>query len=80
MHSSLPTFAIIDKGVQEKQPLCLLMEKGNFWGMGYLPDDITVNSIHTIKEHIEPFSDNDFIRKSVHAFALANPDKTIFFR
>lgn len=80
LNASLPTFAIVDRGIKEKERLCLLMEKGSFWGMGYLPNNLTFKKSEEIKELLEPFSDNDYIRKSVFAYALANPAKTIFLQ
>ncbi|MBC7423431.1 MAG: GIY-YIG nuclease family protein, partial [Ferruginibacter sp.] len=38
----LPTFAVMDKGIKEEEKLCLLIERGSFWGMGYLPSSTTI--------------------------------------
>ena len=77
LKEQLPTFALIEDGITENENLCLLIEHGVFWGMGFIatkPD-----SIYTLKEMIEPFADNDFIRNSIYAYAEKNPEKKVLF-
>ena len=73
----LPTFAVIDKGIKDKERLCLLVERGSFWGMGYLPASLRVTSPVELKNFLNPYADNDYIRNSIYAFVEANPDKKI---
>ena len=73
----LPTFAVIDAGLNEKESLCLLIERGSFWGMGYLPAGIPVVSSADLKNFLQPYADNDYIRNSIYSFAEANPGKKI---
>ena len=40
---NLPTFALIDEGMVEDEKLCLLVERGSFWGMGYLPKSFSIS-------------------------------------
>lgn len=77
LDSRLPTFAVIDKGLREKERLCLLVERGSFWGMGYLPATAPVNSAVALKHYLNPYADNDYIRNSIYAFADAYPGKKI---
>lgn len=79
LNKQLPTFAIVDEGLKENEKLCLLMEKGAFWGMGYIPGDVKLRSTELVKEHLKRYSDNDFIRNSIYSFAEANPSKRINF-
>jgi DNA polymerase-3 subunit epsilon len=73
----LPTFAIIDDGLTKAEKLCLLVERGSFWGMGYIPAIHPIKNVYELKEKIVPYADNDYIRNSIYSFAEANPAKKI---
>lgn len=75
--ASLPTFALVDEGIREGEKLCLLVERGNFWGMGYIPESFSLASTAELKHLLNPYADNDYIRNSIYSFAEANPDKKI---
>ncbi len=77
LENQLPTFAIVDEGIKKEEKLYLLIERGSFWGMGYLPASQKVKNLYELKEKLEPYADNDFIRNSLYSFALANPDKRL---
>ncbi|MEO7049110.1 MAG: exonuclease domain-containing protein, partial [Ferruginibacter sp.] len=61
LEEQLPTFAIVDAGITAEEKLCLLIERGNFWGMGYVPAKQEIKNISELKEQIMPYADNDFI-------------------
>ena len=73
----LPTFAVMDKGIKNEEKLCLLIEKGSFWGMGYLPASMNIICTKDLKNYIQPYADNDTIRNSIYAFIEKNPEKRI---
>jgi len=73
----LPTFALVDEGISENEKLCLLIERGSFWGMGYLPKSFAISSSGELKNHLNPYADNDYIRNNIYSFAEANPHKRI---
>ena len=77
LQMQLPTFAVVDEGITAEQKLCLLMEKGSFWGMGYLPAEKEVNDIAELKNILNPYADNDTIRNSIYAFITTYPEKKI---
>ncbi|MBS1496590.1 MAG: GIY-YIG nuclease family protein [Bacteroidetes bacterium] len=77
LENQLPTFAILDDGLTADEKLCLLVERGNFWGMGYLPARQQIKEIEKVKEYLMPYADNDFIRNSIYAFAEKYPEKKI---
>jgi DNA polymerase-3 subunit epsilon len=77
LEEQLPTFAIVDAGITAEEKLCLLIERGNFWGMGYVPARQEIKNISELKEQIMPYADNDFIRNSIYSFAETNPAKKI---
>jgi DNA polymerase III subunit epsilon len=80
LDAQLPTFAIVDEGRNEQEKLCLLVERGSFWGMGYLPPQVAVQSASTLKQHLNPYADNDTIRNSIFQFAETHPEKKIDLR
>jgi DNA polymerase-3 subunit epsilon len=77
LSENLPTFVLVDEGIKEEEKLCLLIERGSFWGMGYLPKSFPVNNCSELKNLLNPYADNDYIRNNIYSFADANPHKRI---
>ncbi len=77
LEEKLPTFAVMDKGIKEEEKLCLLIERGTFWGMGYMPSNTVITSTAELKTYLNPYADNDTIRNSIYSFIEKNPDKRI---
>jgi DNA polymerase-3 subunit epsilon len=77
LSENLPTFALVDEGIAEDEKLCLLVERGSFWGMGYLPKSFSIKSSGELKNLLNPYADNDYIRNNIYSFAEANPHKRI---
>jgi len=75
LHNQLPTFAVMDDGIKQNEKLCLLIEKGSFWGMGYLPSSIKISFSEELKDILQPYQDNDTIRNSIYSFIEAHPEK-----
>ncbi len=73
----LPTFALVDEGIKAEEKLCLLVERGSFWGMGYLPKSFPVSNCGELKNLLDPYTDNDYIRNNIYSFAELNPHKRI---
>jgi DNA polymerase III subunit epsilon len=71
----LPTFALMDDGLDEDQQSCILIEKGKFYGMGYLPAEINTNQIDDLKNYLTPYTENDYIRGIVLQHAERFPYK-----
>ena len=42
--------------------------QGNFFGMGYLPKDLTDISHKAIAEYVQPYKENSFIRNLLNSF------------
>ena len=80
MRRQLPTFALIDKGMDDNDYSCILISEGNFYGMGYLTDKkAQLQSVETLQKSLEPLQDNDFIRNLVYRHASAFPEKCVSF-
>jgi len=79
LQKQLPTFAYIDKGLSDDQQSCILVKKGNFYGMGYLNDGILPDNINALQERLEPMPDNDYIRNLVYKHAATYPERCISY-
>ncbi len=80
MRKHLPTFALIDKGMEDNDHSCILVMEGNLYGMGYLTDKkMQLKSIETLQKNIEPLQDNDYIRNLVLRHATEYPEKCVAF-
>jgi len=75
LEKQLPTFAVMDNGLKKEEKLCLLIERGSFWGMGYLPASLQISSCTDLKCLLVPYADNDTIRNSIYSFVQQNPEK-----
>jgi len=77
LEKQLPTFVVMDEGLHKEDKLCLLIDRGSFWGMGHLPSSTTIRSYEDVKALINPYADNDTIRNSIYSFVEMNPEKKI---
>ena len=79
LEKMLPTFALIDEGKHEAERSCILIEKGKFYGMGYVPTGLPVESLDALKPQITPYPENDYIRGLIYQYAERRPEKKIEF-
>lgn len=75
IQQQLPTFALVDKGISDKEQSCILVKQGTFFGMGYIAGDHQMTDIETLEQNLEPYQDNDYIRNLVFRHAAENPEK-----
>jgi len=80
MRKHLPTFALIDKGIDDNEHSCILVKEGNLYGMGYLTDKkLQLKNIESVVKNMEPMQDNDYIRNLVFRHATEFPEKCVLF-
>ena len=80
MRRHLPTFALIDKGIDDNEHSCILVMEGNLYGMGYLNDKKQqLQNVEILQKSMEPLQDNDFIRNLVFRHASMFPEKCVSF-
>jgi DNA polymerase-3 subunit epsilon len=80
LRKRLPTFALIDKGIDDNEHSCILIREGNLYGMGYITNkEQQLKSIESILKSIEPLQDNDYIRNLVFRHATEFPEKCVMF-
>ncbi|RZK54438.1 MAG: DNA polymerase III subunit epsilon [Pedobacter sp.] len=73
----LPSFALIDEGRSEDEKSCLWVEKGKFYGMGYISDHCDVNDLESLKSAITPYPSNDYIMNMILSHGNQFPQKMI---
>ncbi len=74
----LPTYAIVGEGRIQEEKSCILMEKGQFYGMGYISGS-NHEDINSIKTFLTPYPANDYIRTMMHQYSERHPARKIVF-
>jgi DNA polymerase-3 subunit epsilon len=72
-----PSFAIFENGLNAEERSCILVVQGRFYGMGYLPLDVQIMEIETLKGFLTPYKENNYISNLVNNYAIKFPDKVI---
>jgi DNA polymerase-3 subunit epsilon len=75
LSSILPGFLLIDEGRTFEEKSCLLIENGQFFGMGYISSDLIQADVSLLKAHLTPYPANDYIRNMILNAALRFPQK-----
>jgi DNA polymerase-3 subunit epsilon len=75
--NSQPSFAIIDKGLNSDDRSCILVLHGKLYGMGYIPADVQIFNTETLKEYLQPYKENSFIRNLLNGYAARYPSKLV---
>ncbi|MCO5240591.1 MAG: exonuclease domain-containing protein [Chitinophagaceae bacterium] len=79
LQEELPSFAVLDEGVEEEQLSCLLIEKGKFYGMGFISKKAKLQDISRLKKMLTPYPDNDYIRNLIYRYAKDHPRQRVNF-
>jgi DNA polymerase III subunit epsilon len=79
LKQALPTFAIRDEGRKTDEHSCILIEKGQFYGMGYISHYFEANNLDQLKNYLTPYPSNDYIRNMVANYAVKFPERTLVF-
>jgi DNA polymerase-3 subunit epsilon len=77
LNEYLPTFAVVDEGKQEGEQSCILMEKGRFYGMGYLPAGTPLDNIELLKSKLVQYPENEYIRGLIYSYLEKKPEKKV---
>lgn len=73
-----PTFAIIDKGRSKEERSCIWIENGHFYGMGYIPSDVTITDPSEVKNYVTQYKSNQYMVQLIFAYAEKYPGKVFF--
>ena len=68
-------FIIVDKGRNLKEKSYILVERGIFYGLGYVPVSIKLNDFTEVKTHLTPYRSNRYIQQIIQDFKENFPDK-----
>jgi DNA polymerase-3 subunit epsilon len=79
LNEALPTYAIRDAGRNDEEHSCLLVEKGKFYGMGYISHYFDVANLQQLKSHLTPYPGNDYIKGMVAGYATKFPERKVVF-
>jgi len=74
---ALPTFVIRDRGRDLSEESCVLIEKGRFYGMGYLDKEIGISDLSALKERLTVYPENDYMRGLIYSYAEKWPSKKL---
>lgn len=70
-----PSYVVLDQGLTEEEISCIMVVKGSFFGMGYLPRDFENITEEAIKEYIKPYKENSYIRTLLSAHMANFPEQ-----
>lgn len=79
LQENLPTFAVLDEGQHEQEQSCILIEKGRFYGMGYVPVGVEWSSVEKLKLNLVQYPENDYIRGLIYSYLEKKPEKKLSF-
>ncbi|MBE7169514.1 MAG: GIY-YIG nuclease family protein [Williamsia sp.] len=77
LQKQLPTFAVQGTGKEDQERSILLIERGRFYGMGYVPHQYAIGNIDELKTRLTQYPDNDYIRGLIHQYAELYPDRKV---
>ncbi len=69
-----PSYVVVDKGLTNDDLSCVMVVKGDFFGMGYLPKNATV-SFDNLSTCIQPYKDNSYIRTLLRSHLAQFPSQ-----
>lgn len=75
--SGMESFAIVGDGLHPDELSCVLIERGVFYGMGYIPHNTPVKEMDELKEFIQPMRANFFIRELLESESVAQWGKKV---
>lgn len=72
-----PSYAIVDRGVNGDDQSCILVLKGKLYGMGYIPADAQLTNAESVKDYLQPYKENSFIRNLLNGYSAKHSSKII---
>jgi DNA polymerase-3 subunit epsilon len=73
-----PSYIVLDQGLNEEELSCIMVIKGSFFGMGYLPKDFNTITEAALAEYIKPYKENSYIRTLLNTHIVSFPEQVKF--
>jgi len=70
-----PSFFIADKGRSVDEYSCIWVEEGHFYGMGYIPADVSITVPEDVKHYVTRYKSNDYIMNLISMYKAKYPSK-----
>ena len=77
LEKNLPSFVIQDAGRNNSEQSCILIERGKFYGMGFLGQDTSASNIEELKHYLTHYNENSYMRGLVYQHVAKWPHKKI---
>ena len=74
------SYVIVDKGLEETEQSCILVDNGKFFGMGYLAMTYVPGNIDDLKEYLMAYRGNNYIRNLLTGYKEKYPSAIIELR
>ncbi|HEX5553005.1 MAG TPA: exonuclease domain-containing protein [Chitinophagaceae bacterium] len=75
LDDNLATFAIVDEGRDDGELSCIWVERGNFYGMGYISHHGDLQSVEEVKGSLTPYGGNHYMMQLIKDYAERHPSK-----
>lgn len=75
--NDLPSYMILDNGRNKLEKSCILIDKGVFYGMGYLTAHQLPENLEKVKALLTPYPTYHYIEKLIAEFAIQHPTKQV---
>jgi DNA polymerase-3 subunit epsilon len=73
-----PSYIVFDKGLEEKQLSCIVVENGSCVGMGYISPEMKDEKIDKIKACLQPLKENAVIRQLLSRYVEQFEHKIVY--
>ena len=73
-----PSYIVFDKGLEQDELSCIVVEKGSLVGMGYIPESLRNGNLNAVKECLQPLKENAVIRQLLTRFSEQNAHKLTY--
>ncbi|WP_447642116.1 MULTISPECIES: exonuclease domain-containing protein [Chitinophagaceae] len=77
LKENVPGFYIVDKGRNDNEKSCIWVENGNFYGMGYIPNDADITSLYDVKESLTQYQGSHYIMQLIISCMCRFPNKVV---
>ncbi len=79
LKEDMPGFYIIDKGRNSNEKSCIWVERGNFYGMGYIDNEADINSLDDVKDSLTQYIGSHYIMQLLISYICRFPKKVYKF-